>query len=351
MDTFLLILKIALLLGVLFGLYVLGAILYGTITDYQPEEAIVLTEGNDGSDVDSSLTLYTWNIGYSGLGEESDFFYDGGEMVRAKKPIVEKNLAGIKEQISTWNDADFILLQEVDMNSKRSYGINQLTAIESASHLSHPQIGINYQVKYIPIPITKPMGRVKSGIVTLSKQEPSMATRHSFPGNYSWPKSLFFLDRCFVLQRHVHGDKELVVVNTHNSAYDDGTLKAAQMKYLRTFLIEEYEKGNYVIVGGDWNQCPPDYEIYKDMSQDDANGYVQTNINSDYIPEGWQWAYDASVHTNRKVAEVYMAGKTFTTVIDFFLLSPNVKLKSIQGLDTQFQFSDHQAVKIKVELD
>jgi hypothetical protein len=45
--------------------------------------------------------------------------------------------------------------------------------------------------------------------------------------------------------------KELVLINTHNEAFDPGDIRRAQMDYLRTFMIDEYSKGNYVIAGGD----------------------------------------------------------------------------------------------------
>ncbi|NJM15622.1 MAG: hypothetical protein HC896_09855 [Bacteroidales bacterium] len=68
------------------------------------------------------------------------------------------------------------------------------------------------------------------------------------------------LDRCFLLQRFgLSNGKQLVVINTHNSAYDDGTLRNLQMNYLKTILKNEQASGNYIIVGGDWNQCPPGF--------------------------------------------------------------------------------------------
>src|SRR3712207_9581560 len=47
-------------------------------------------------------------------------------------------------------------------------------------------------------------------------------------------------------------------INTHCSAYDKGgKMKLEQMKYLSQFIDSEYKKGNYVLVGGDWNQLMP----------------------------------------------------------------------------------------------
>ena len=38
---------------------------------------------------------------------------------------------------------------------------------------------------------------------------------------------------------------------------DAGEGKLAQARQLREFLSQEYEKGNYVVAGGDWNQIFP----------------------------------------------------------------------------------------------
>ena len=65
------------------------------------------------------------------------------------------------------------------------------------------------------------------------------------------------LDRCFLLSRLALPDgKELVLINTHNEAFDDGSQRNQQMAVLKELMLKEYEKGNYVITGGDWNLNP-----------------------------------------------------------------------------------------------
>jgi endonuclease/exonuclease/phosphatase family metal-dependent hydrolase len=156
------------------------------------------------------------------------------------------------------------------------------------------------------------------------------------------------LDRCFLVSRYrLDNGKNLLVINTHNSAYDDGTLRSRQMAYLKTFLIQEYEKGNYVIVGGDWNQCPPSFSPEFDRNlMDDEN---RMDIERDYLPK-WRWAYDRKVPTNRRLVAPYDKRTTLTTVIDFFLVSPNVEIKQVQGIHLEFEHSDHHPVKLEIKL-
>ncbi|MCB0638774.1 MAG: endonuclease/exonuclease/phosphatase family protein, partial [Lewinella sp.] len=171
------------------------------------------------------------------------------------------------------------------------------------------------------------------------------------PGSFGWPTRLFQLDRCLLVSRFPTAmGPELVVINAHLSAYDsDGSLKAAQMNFLQEYVQQEYEAGHHVIVGGDWNQCPP-YFPFDTFMPGKTQGYTQLNITPEYLPEGWHWLYDATTPTNRKVFQPYDKDATFRTIIDFFLISPNIKAKRVKAIDQGFQYSDHQPVYLEVEL-
>lgn len=351
-KNMLLIVKGILLLAGAALLYVVGAIVYAQITDYKPaaeEAAEVLAPSSALPAIDKdTLVFYNWNIGYCGLGKESDFFYDGGKMVRPTKEWSLKNLAGVKQTIGAWKaDADFIHIQEIDKKSKRSYSENQLQQVFDLLGNYKAVFGKNYDVNFVPIPFTEPMGKVLGGIATFYKyQDAETPVKYAFPSNFSWPKSLFFLDRCFVKHRfNLKNGRQLVVINTHNSAYDGGTLKKQEMAYFKQYIVSEYEKGNYVVVGGDWNQIPPGY-----APLDKNSDYEEMPVPADFIEPGWQFAYDPKVPTNRKVDTPYEKGKTYTTIIDFFLLSPNIELLQVEGQDMDFEFSDHQPVRMVCRL-
>jgi endonuclease/exonuclease/phosphatase family metal-dependent hydrolase len=289
-----------------------------------------------------------WNIGYAGLGRDMDFFYDGGKMVRPPRPRVEENLSAIQSFIQRQTDIDFFLFQEVDQSSKRSYQINQVLRLSRAFPGFHSSFGKNYDVRFVPVPVLDPLGAVRSGLLTLSRFEPLSVDRHAFPGNYAWPRGLFMLDRCFLVSRfRLDNKKELVVINTHNSAYDDGGLRIRQTAYLKEFLIKEVEQGNFIVVGGDWNQCPPGFvpEFASNIMDHDR----RMDIDPDYI-EKWSWAYDKTIPTNRRLAAPYDARTSPTTVIDFFLVSPNVEVKQVRGIHLDFEHSDHHPVKLKIKL-
>ena len=319
-------------------------LIYGTLSDYSPDEQILVSADPEAPALtDSLFNIMIWNIGYCGLGEKMDFFYDGGRGVRPDKPVSVSNLEGVLDYVVTLDSCDFWLFQEVDIQSKRSYRINQLEALELAIRPQHTSFGKNFDVFFNPVPPRAPLGKVLSGIASLSMHVPLSSIRYSFPGNYKWPMGVFMLDRCFLVDRYpVAGGKELLVINTHNSAYDDGSLKKGQMDYLHGFLNREFEKGNYIIVGGDWNQTPNGFQ--PGFEKDKFDTVQLSYIEEDYLPEEWTWLYDPSIPSNRRVDIPYVPGISRTTVIDFYLLSPNLEPAGIRGVNLDFRYSDHQPV-------
>lgn len=321
---------------------------YSTITRYKPAGIIELSSFKEMErlDTNKSYTALIWNIGYCGLGQEADFFYDGGKNVRDIEDNVRRNLYKISEFLQSNDTIDFILLQEVDINSSRSYHINQVEHFNKLMKDHLPYFAYNYSVKFVPVPFNKPLGKVESGLLTLTKHIPVKVTRYSFPGNYSWPKSIFMLNRCFLVNRYpTNMGNEVLLINTHNSAYDNGELRHQQMIYLKEFITAESKKGNFVLVGGDWNQCPPGFEPEFSGELFDTINYSM--IEADYLSEKWQWIYIDTIPSNRRIMIPYKQGETLTTVIDYFLSSPGIVVEEYYTIDLDFAWSDHQPVVIR----
>ncbi len=346
-----------------FVIYVAGVLIYGTLNDYQPEAVIPLEAAQNVKEniiQDSMLTFTIWNVGYGGLGAEADFFFDdegmlysGGSMVRPPKELTEKYVNGAANFVQSIQ-SDFFMLQEVDFDSKRSYFINQFEKFSKSLPAYAAHFAPNYHLPSVTVPLLEPWhfyGKVNSGIATFSKYQPVEAMRYQLPGSFGWPTRILQLDRCVLLQRYnVQNNKQLVLLNIHNSAHDkDGSLKRQEMDFIKDLVLNEYNKGNYVIAGGDWNECPPYFQFDTFMPGRGAD-YHQFNIEAEFLPEDWQWIYDPTVPTNRKAADPYQKGETFVTLIDFFLISPNVQVTSVKGMNQDFQFSDHQPVWMEVRL-
>lgn len=297
-----------------------------------------------------SVDVLSWNIGYAGLGAASDFFMDGGKDARsADEATVKQYLAGIDSVVHS-GEYSLVMLQEVDTDSSRTYGINQAESLAWGTSYH----ALNYSCPFVPIPIP-PMGKVNSGLLTLSAYPIASAQRQSLPCPFSWPLRIANLKRCLLVSYlPLEGsDKQLVLVNLHLEAYDSGEGKIAQTQQLREFIQSEYEKGNYVIAGGDFNQVfPGSLEIYPNTHPENWEPGV---LDGSFLPdgEGWRWAYDLSAPTCRLLNQPYNPDDTENTqyyVIDGFILSPNVELETVESLDLDFADSDHNPVHIRVSL-
>jgi len=346
------ILKILLLLIIIAALYLGSVIFYGTITDYKPSLTEKITTGGSFIKTDTSkniFTFLTWNIGYCGLGKEMDFFYDGGKMVRPSKELVTRYIKGVSSFLAPNDTINFILLQEIDINSKRSYHICQTDTFSHVLKTHGYSYADNYVVNFVPVPYTEPMGKVHAGLILFSQYQPVEPERFAFTANYSWPKKLFMLDRCFIFTRYpMKNNKSLVVINTHNEAFDDGSMRKAQMQVLKNKILEEYGKGNYVVVGGDWNQNPVGFDKSKIIS--DPGTDVIPPIENDILPTGWKWVFDPYTSTNRSNVKQFKRGENKTTIIDFFVVSPNITVKFVKTIDLGFENSDHQPVIMTIKL-
>jgi len=328
-------------------------LLYITIVDYSPNRVESLTEvEQDISPLQlDTFSLISWNIGYAGLGAEMDFFYDDGEKVRPTKEMGRKYLDGIKQFISSTDTIDFWLFQEVDFKSRRSHYFDEVDEIVDLKPESKYVFAKNYDVPFVPVPLYEPLGYVKGGMITFSEFPFSEATRYAYPLIASWPNKLFLLDRCFILTRFpLTTGNDLVLLNTHNSAYVyDSALRIKELNIIKQKMMEEYEKGNYVIAGGDWNANPPNF-----IPTNNYNGHrfvpSEVTMHEDIFPLDWTWAYDASAPTNRQNYKSFVKGENGTTILDYFIISPNVELLQATSIDLEFENSDHNPVFVKVAL-
>jgi len=144
--------------------------------------------------------------------------------------------------------------------------------------------------------------------------------------------------------------KELILINSHMSAFDDGSLKKQEMQYLKNFILNEYAKGNYIVVGGDWNQSPPGFSLAKFGEPYLSESFILSNIASDFMPADWKWAYDPLTPSNRYLNTSYIPGSTFRCLIDHFLVSPNVEVLQNSTFDLNFKNSDHNPIRMSCKL-
>ncbi len=195
-------------------------ILWLSVTEFKPGDVSdVKIEANSEVSgltpfLDEEFSVISWNIGYAGLGKGSDFFMDGGENVSsADQDTVNASLLGIyKTLYSDSEPATVFMLQEVDQNSTRTYGKNEVEALG----INNSAYALNYSCKFVPYPIP-PIGRVNSGLLTTTVYDIGSAERISLPCPFDWPVSMANLKRCLLVSYlPISGtDSKLVIVNLH----------------------------------------------------------------------------------------------------------------------------------------
>lgn len=337
----------------------LGALLlHATLTDFSPEPGSVeVLQPESLQPADSLLpdtfSVLIWNIGYAGLGAEMDFFNDGGKQVRASEEQSARYLKAISLFLQSMRDsADFMLLQEVDRNSKRSYQTDQVKIISEALPRFRACFALNYHVRFVPVPFGlpyTPMGKTYGGLLSLSRYAANQNMRVQYPGGFDWPTRIYMLDRCALEQRfRTRSGRELLLVNTHNTAYDaTGAIKKEELAFMKKRYEAEQAKGTAVLIGGDWNQVPPGFSSTH-FSKSMPEGYTPQSLDAAQLPTGFSVSLDSSVATNRSNDKPYKPESTYTTLIDYFMHSPDLEVLHVEGLDMQFRYSDHQPVRITV---
>ena len=163
---------------------------------------------------------------------------------------------------------------------------------------------------------------------------------------------MFNLKRCLLVNRLPVKDngKELVLINLHLEAYDDGAGKAKQLKMLADIMQKEYEKGNYVIAGGDFNQTfsTVNYQKYPKM-----NDWVCPVIDASEYPD-FSFIMDDTVPTCRSLYKPYYNSDKSNHqyyMIDGFAVSRNITVNSLSTLDYGFKNTDHNPVSMSATLN
>lgn len=327
------------------------------ITEFRPhaiEPVEVLEPVDTVVQSGEQISLLTWNIGYAGLPAEADSFIDGGSGVRAEsKEAVEGNLEAI-ESVLVDQYVDIVLLQEVDKASDRSFQVNEVAWLGDALTESgySNAFAKDHGVMYVPYPWPC-LGKVESGLVTASGFSVRHAERVALEKGDDWLRDLIAPEPCLLLSEYsIEGSrKKLIVMNVRFSDRVDQDVQDAQAKELALFMKREADKGNYVIVGGDFGQSFSETDVSQyagEASGTKPAGVLDQGVFADYL----QFAMDASTPTARSLnAPLEGEGDNVCFyVTDGFIVSSNVQIDLIQTVDTGFQESDHNPVRLEVTL-
>ncbi|MDY4187396.1 MAG: hypothetical protein SOX77_06065 [Candidatus Borkfalkiaceae bacterium] len=336
------------------------------------------TEPNSEVLLETEYTAVTQNLGFGAYTQNFTFFMDGGEKSRAesKQSVINCITEGAKtvENLAP----DFVFFQEIDTYSDRSYHVDERELLYPHFNGFANVFAQNYHSAYLFYPIFEPHGASNSGLITFSRAKINSAIRRSLPISQGLSKFLD-LDRCYSVSRVKIGDlksgdkssdesddnsgvtdknggKELVLINVHLSAYGGSDeIRAAQMHMLFAEIQSEYEKGNYVVCGGDFNHD------FTGSSTQDLNGGEKVDFGwampfPDELLKEYAGVIRADKYsggdltpTCRNCDVPYKKGN-FTIIVDGFLTSANVEVTYLKNVSTDFAYSDHNPVLIKFKL-
>lgn len=329
---------------------VLGYLAYVFISYDRIDDNVSLTADVEGAppneevQVGTEYTIVTYNIGYGAYTSDYSFFMDGGKSSWAKSEEDLKtnidNIGNVLKDI----DADFVVLQEVDTDGTRSYHYNEYQRLMEMLGSGNYIFAQNFHSAFLMYPILEPHGKNNSGIVTATEFKIDNAIRRQLPISTSFSKVLD-LDRCYSITRiPVNDGKMLCIYNMHISAYGaDDSIREGQINMLFEDMNKDYEQGNYVICGGDYNHN------LREKDNGNAPDWAQL-FPREKIPAGFSLAFEKAYSQNttldtcRNTDIPYEEGKTFTVMVDGFIVSDNVAVTTYENTDIGFKYSDHNPV-------
>ncbi|NLL63543.1 MAG: endonuclease/exonuclease/phosphatase family protein [Ruminococcaceae bacterium] len=300
--------------------------------------------------VGEEYKIISYNIGFAAYTPEFTFFMDGGkESKAASKESVLSIMTDITNYLKAQNP-DFAVIQEVDVKATRTYHVDESKILVDAFPDYDSVFAVNWDSAYLAYPFFDHHGKTLAGMQTFSRFNMDSSVRFSLPVEDTLMKFVD-LDRCLTLSRiPTSNSKELVIINHHLSAYtSDGKIADEQLKLLVSLMKKEYEKGNYVIAGGDFN---------KDLIEGGSE-----NVFGVKPKDGYTWAQeidrtlikDAGLELvtpfnadkplpSCRNCDVPLSENPFKVTVDGFIVSPNVTIIASDVCDINFKYSDHNPV-------
>ena len=220
-----------------------------------------------------TLTVVTWNIRF-GIGRANWFGDSCGDLVLFDNETIIDGLELLAQKI-TEMDADILLLQEVDTDSKRSAYIDQVQRLLDHTSMNYGVYASMWEVQFVP---SDGLGRVNTGNAILSKWPLSEAERIqlSLRGDQDALTKAFYVRRNVLKAVVNYPGNPFWAVDIHASAFSNDDTKQKQFLEFKDVLDEINSKGELFVAGGDLNELPPGAT---------KNNYCEEDRCPDELPE------------------------------------------------------------------
>jgi endonuclease/exonuclease/phosphatase family metal-dependent hydrolase len=290
------------------------------------------------------LSVLSWNLGYGGLGADSDFIADGGKSFFPPSPqAVSRNIAGIIDTVKSI-DADVYVFPEMAKPSPLNYWHDLLGAMRRIMTGTTRVFSADILTRWQPWPL-----RFEHGLAMYSRKY--VGTVNVEPLTPEPDKIAGYISRAYsvrILRVQVEGKSDWVILGVHLSAFDkNAEIRRKQLSEVMRYATVLHEQGSPVIVAGDFNLVLTPTRFPSTTAAKDLE-WVH-DFPAEALPAGWRIGADARVPSVRTNERAYVAGENYTTVIDGFIVSPDVEIEGVETRDLGFKFSDHQPVLLKAK--
>lgn len=297
---------------------------------HQPDSTFVkgvtsFSKDKTEADFSGKLRVVTYNIGYaSGMLNNQGVVYD--------RDFILKNLDAAAMVLHEKN-ADVIAFQEIDFDSQRTFGINQLEYLAKKLDLPFGAYALNWSKKYIPYPYWPPkihFGRTQSGLAILSRY-PILSNDITIlekPGNNPFWYNWFYIDRNVQHVELQAGDYSIHVYNLHLEAFDHET-RLGQVHQVAKFFNNKPK--HRTIVMGDFND--PQKETLDKKIRDTTTEFGEQTGLTPVFPVGQLKTYPSNGPAEQ---------------LDHIFISKHFQVQNMAVL--QIDASDHLPVWVEFEV-
>ena len=332
------------------------------------EDAVFYSKKNPASapQPDSIIKVMTWNIRF-GIGR-GEWFGDacGDRVIYSREEILVK-LQAIVDRINEVKP-DILLLQEVDINSKRSAYIDQLQWILDRTDFNYAVFGYQWKAQFIP---SDGLGRLQEANAILSRWPIGASTRIQLPLRQDQDRlTRYFYERCCMVKAktEIPGVSDFYAVNIHASAFATDDTKHQHIIAFKEELDNLVANGGWFVAGGDLNTLPPGSDSTDYCLEDACPGESfhqvgddpQHKEGSNYTPET-QWlnalydSYQSAVEPGeyQQNQEAYFSHTTrpehtWDRTLDYLFTNSCWQKASTITRQAFFSESDHAAVSADV---
>ena len=331
------------------------------------ESAVTYLAHGDKPAPDPTQPLRVMNYNVKFGGGRIDFFFDCfGDRVLMQKQEVLDNLSALVEVINAY-DPDLLVVQEVDVNSKRDAYVDQMQWLLDHTKLAYGVYASQWKADYVP---SDGLGAIDDGNGILSKYPLTGAERIQLAlrTEQSSIERYFYLKRNVVTAKlEIPGKNPTYVVATHSDAYSKDGTKRQHINRFKAELDRLAADGNTVLGIGDLNTLPPG--TVKQFGFPDSVCKNEEFIADDYRAEA-DWLDELYAdYTPEVPLDVYQADNAsyfshsvdknsfWNRKLDYIFTNASVvpgsglvhQDKAHGGIDTM-PLSDHAPVTVELEL-